>query len=245
MDIAVLCRTNAMAYSFQQGLTAAGLPVVLREKLTMPKDWPVARAFAEFAANPYNDTLAHFYIIARNTAAGATPASAKQTAHESLRMARAAGKSLNAAVLHLPMLSTASGVVEAARIYAISRESYMLLSEIVQTQTGTQASPIELALALGNRREQVSEKKTKTGIHCITIHAAKGREFDAVFLAGWEQEIIPGTRADELEESRRLAYVAITRARNFVMVTDCQTRQTPWGTIAAHCPSQFIGEMSR
>ena len=137
-------------------------------------------------------------------------------------------------------------MVEAAKIYAISRESYMLLAEIVQTQTGTQASPIELALALGNRREQVSEKKDRTGIHCITIHAAKGREFDSVFLAGWEQEIIPGQGArHELEEERRLAYVAITRARNFVMVTDCQTRQTPWGAIANHSPSQFIWEMSR
>jgi DNA helicase-2/ATP-dependent DNA helicase PcrA len=245
MDIAVLCRTNAMAYYFHQGLAAAGLPVVTRERSTMPKDWAMTRAFVEFAANPQNDTLAHFYIIARNTNAGATPASAKQSAHESLRMARANGKSLNAAVLHMIQPDTAAEVLGAAKLYAISKESYMLLTEIVHTQVGPEASPIELALALGNRREHVREDKDQTGIHCITIHAAKGREFDAVFLAGWEQEIIPGHRTDELEESRRLAYVAITRARNFVMVTDCQTRQTPWGTIAAHCPSQFIGEMSR
>ena len=53
----------------------------------------------------------------------------------------------------------------------------------------------------------------------MTIHAAKGLEFDTVFLAGWEEGVFPSQRAlDEggnasLEEERRLAYVAITRAR--------------------------------
>src|SRR3546814_17813844 len=63
------------------------------------------------------------------------------------------------------------------------------------------------------------QEATQEQVTIMTIHAAKGLEFDHVFLAGWEDGVFPSQRAmDEggtasLEEERRLAYVAITRAR--------------------------------
>ena len=62
----------------------------------------------------------------------------------------------------------------------------------------------------------------------MTVHAAKGLEFDAVFITGLEQGLFPhensATERDGLEEERRLMYVAVTRARKRLYLTHAQTR---------------------
>jgi DNA helicase-2/ATP-dependent DNA helicase PcrA len=65
-------------------------------------------------------------------------------------------------------------------------------------------------------------------VNLSTIHAAKGLEYPVVFIAGAEEGIIPHTRSLEegdIEEERRLFYVAITRARDKLFITSCQTRR--------------------
>jgi DNA helicase-2/ATP-dependent DNA helicase PcrA len=82
----------------------------------------------------------------------------------------------------------------------------------------------------------------------MTIHAAKGLEFDTVFLAGWEEGIFPSQRAlDEgglasLEEERRLAYVAITRARRVAIILHAANRRI-YGQWTSSIPSRFIAEL--
>ncbi|WP_066795310.1 ATP-dependent helicase [Sphingomonas soli] len=82
----------------------------------------------------------------------------------------------------------------------------------------------------------------------MTIHAAKGLEFDTVFLAGWEEGIFPSQRAlDEgglasLEEERRLAYVAITRARRQATILHAANRRI-YGQWTSSLPSRFIAEL--
>ncbi|HEX8302410.1 ATP-dependent helicase [Sphingomonas sp.] len=84
----------------------------------------------------------------------------------------------------------------------------------------------------------------------MTIHAAKGLEFDTVFLAGWEEGIFPSQRAlDEgglasLEEERRLAYVAITRARRAATILHAANRRI-YGQWTSSLPSRFIAELPR
>lgn len=81
----------------------------------------------------------------------------------------------------------------------------------------------------------------------MTVHGAKGLEFERVFLTGMEEEMFPykgvdpGER-DELEEERRLAYVAITRARRLLTMTHTQMRQI-FGTTRWNRPSRFLGEL--
>ena len=76
----------------------------------------------------------------------------------------------------------------------------------------------------------------------MTIHAAKGLEFDTVFLAGWEEGVFPSQRAlDEgglasLEEERRLAYVAITRARRRATIIHAANRRI-YGQWTSSIPS--------
>ena len=82
----------------------------------------------------------------------------------------------------------------------------------------------------------------------MTIHAAKGLEFDTVFLAGWEEGLFPSQRAlDEggtrsLEEERRLAYVAITRARRRAVILHAANRRI-YGQWTSSLPSRFVSEL--
>jgi len=79
----------------------------------------------------------------------------------------------------------------------------------------------------------------------MTIHSAKGLEFPVVFLAGAEEDIFPGMQSimnpSEMSEERRLAYVAITRAKEKLFVTHARERMM-YGTTQHHRPSRFIEE---
>ncbi len=82
----------------------------------------------------------------------------------------------------------------------------------------------------------------------MTIHAAKGLEYDTVFLVGWEEGLFPSQRAlDEggiasLEEERRLAYVAITRARRRAIILHAANRRI-YGQWTSSLPSRFVNEL--
>jgi DNA helicase II / ATP-dependent DNA helicase PcrA len=84
-------------------------------------------------------------------------------------------------------------------------------------------------------------------VNLMTVHASKGLEFHTVFLAGVEDHIIPHKRSleenpDNIEEERRLFYVAITRARNNLYMTSCRTRKFMRELIDT-VPSRFLAEM--
>jgi DNA helicase-2/ATP-dependent DNA helicase PcrA len=75
----------------------------------------------------------------------------------------------------------------------------------------------------------------------MTVHLAKGLEFPVVFVTGLEQGLFPIGAADELEEERRLAYVAMTRAEQRLFLTHAATRRM-FGKMYSNLPSQFILE---
>lgn len=83
-------------------------------------------------------------------------------------------------------------------------------------------------------------------ITVMTMHAAKGLEFEVVFLVGFEEGLFPHSNSimeeDKLEEERRLAYVSITRAKTFLHISNAEVRLM-YGNRTANMPSRFIDEM--
>ena len=102
-----------------------------------------------------------------------------------------------------------------------------------------------VSLVMDNDEARSGEKIT-----IMTIHAAKGLEFDTVYLAGWEEGVFPSQRSlDEgglasLEEERRLAYVAITRARRRCTIIHAANRRI-YGQWTSSIPSRFLAELPK
>lgn len=95
-----------------------------------------------------------------------------------------------------------------------------------------------------------AEANPKDMISIMTLHSAKGLEFDTVFLPGWEEGLFPHQRALDdngqhgLEEERRLAYVGITRARRHLYITYANSRRL-YGTWQNALPSRFLRELPK
>lgn len=94
--------------------------------------------------------------------------------------------------------------------------------------------------------EQQDPAESQNRITLMTVHASKGKEFPYVYVVGMEENLFPSERSNgstaELEEERRLFYVAITRACKVVTVTCAQNRMQ-WGTPAANPISRFVREI--
>jgi DNA helicase-2/ATP-dependent DNA helicase PcrA len=137
------------------------------------------------------------------------------------------------AALQTERTAEASGRLENLQELARAMEEYETLGAFLE----------HVSLVMDNDAQQDEAKVT-----IMTIHAAKGLEFDSVFLAGWEDGLFPSQRAlDEgglasLEEERRLAYVAITRARRRCYILHAANRRV-YGQWTSSIPSRFVGEL--
>jgi len=94
--------------------------------------------------------------------------------------------------------------------------------------------------------EDKERKDQRSQVHLMTMHSAKGLEFDTVFLVGMEEGLFPHSRSlikpEEMEEERRLCYVGITRAKRKVYLT-WATRRHLYGSLQANPPSRFLEEI--
>ncbi len=98
-------------------------------------------------------------------------------------------------------------------------------------------------------REDGQDEDGEHRVQLMTIHAAKGLEFDTVFVAAVEKDLIPHARAVEegeanLEEERRLFYVALTRAKRRLILSSCRARRRR-GELQLASPSPFLEELPR
>ena len=91
-------------------------------------------------------------------------------------------------------------------------------------------------------------KEVENGVNLMTLHSAKGLEFNSVFLVGLEVGIFPHMRSmesvSELEEERRLCYVGITRAKRNLYLLNAK-RRTLYGKTTMNIPSRFIDEINQ
>ncbi len=137
------------------------------------------------------------------------------------------------AMLEAERSPEAAGRIENLSELARAMEDYESLGDFLE----------HVSLVMDNDASSDEEKVT-----IMTMHAAKGLEFNNVFLPGWEEGVFPSQRSlDEgglasLEEERRLAYVAITRARKRCTILHAANRRI-YGQWTSSIPSRFVEEL--
>ncbi len=116
---------------------------------------------------------------------------------------------------------------------------------IQDNETGKTLTVLESFLAFTSleSRDVVNQQDS---VQLMTLHSAKGLEFDNVFIVGLEEGIFPAQRSsqerDKMEEERRLAYVGITRARKFLTLSLSELRRL-YGREERNLPSRFLAEL--
>ena len=124
---------------------------------------------------------------------------------------------------------------------------YELKTDIINYANNTDSPNLGGYLELNALMTELDTKEdADKAAYLMTMHAAKGLEFSHVFIAGFEEGIFPGVQAigdmDEMEEERRLCYVAITRAKKSLTISYARQRML-YGKTSASLPSRFLREI--
>ena len=102
------------------------------------------------------------------------------------------------------------------------------------------------AHSIGSFLSQVAlgttEQPRQEGVAVLTVHSAKGMEFDVVFVIGLNEGTFPDYRAqgEMLDEEQRDAFVAVTRSKRLLYLSYPEKKQMPWGDVKAQRPSRFF-----
>lgn len=210
-EMAVLFRINAQSESFEESLTARGIPYVIRGAARYFERPEVRQALALLRA--------------------------------SLRAGEAARDDLVDQVR--AVLAGMGWSTEAPTARGQARDRWESLAALVsqseEYSAGEVAPTLEGFVAELDRRAHEQHAPVAEGVTLATLHAAKGLEWDAVFLAGMQDGSMPITYAttpEAIEEERRLLYVGITRARQHLTVSWSLARNP--GGQARRKPSRFL-----
>ena len=189
---------------------------------------------------------------------GITPRAAKSAAAfwgliETLRAAEARGAS-QADILeevldrtgYLAELRRSEDPQDASRVENLAELHSVAGAFAADAPGGTLADFLERVALVADSDQVPTEGERGGQVTLMTVHTAKGLEFPAVFVTGMEDGTFPHQRSlgdeSELEEERRLAYVAITRARERLYLTRAAVRSA-WGTPQEMPPSRFLDDI--
>ncbi|ROZ62637.1 ATP-dependent helicase [Kocuria soli] len=255
-EIAVLFRTNGQAQAYETALADAGIGFRLRGTEQFFRRPEIRQALLQIRSGAQAETPA--------TADDATATPAGDT-HGNSGGAAATGTAGAAAVRQTvrDMLSSLGWSPQAPRVTGAVRETWESLAALVDMTDRMAAAHEEAArtaeehgrtgpgeFTLRQVAEELSRRATQQdapaveGVTLASLHSAKGLEWDAVFLVGLTEGLMPITFAetsDEIDEERRLLYVGITRAREHLMLSWSLTR-TPGGRPNRRA-SRFIDDL--
>ncbi|MEU7930500.1 ATP-dependent DNA helicase UvrD2 [Micromonospora echinofusca] len=225
-EIAVLFRTNAQSEAYEKALTEAQVPYVVQGAERFFERVEVRQAMVALRA-------------ATRSIPGETP--------------------LPAAVVEA--LTAVGWAPDAAPAGGAVRERWEALAALVQLAEEYAATPqvlpigpaasVERPVTLADFNEELARRAaaqhvpTVDGVTLASLHSAKGLEWDAVFLVGLSEGTLPTTyakTAEQLEEERRLLYVGVTRAREWLWLSYASAR-SPGGR--ARRPSRFLPQLDR
>ena len=234
-EIAVLCRTNHLVKEIRLALQAQGIQVAQKKFEQQPLDISDAKLLISLLSNPHNDYLALKWIERKEGAA---------KVKDVKKFALTAIKSVNDVHLHMDRWTEGvTSISPVLRRYGISETSIAVVDAAV-AGLPEQSTLHDLSLALSH--DYIEDKEAGEGVRVMTMHGSKGQEFDIVFVAGCEDETIPGRRKNvDVAEERRLMYVAVTRARFQVYLTHCSSRIPQFGPQVPEkrTPSRFLAEL--
>lgn len=258
-DFAALYRTNAQSRAIEEAFMHARIPYVMLGgfKFYERKEVKDALCYLRFLANP-KDAVSLARIVAvpprgigkvsllrfLEKGEATAPMAAFLALMESLReeirtlpLSEFVKRVLKKTGLETHLAQ--AGKDEAARLENV-RELVSAAArwDNVPAQEGLTALLDGVALA-----SREDETHAQNAVRLMTVHSAKGLEFTAVFVAGMEDNVFPHSRAkrspEELEEERRLCYVAITRAKNQLWLLYAQSRIL-YGKPQTNPPSRFL-----
>ncbi len=238
-ETAVLARTNWLANEVAQFLAGKGIPVAKRTLPVVPDDWSRAKALLTALANPFSDfaVLQYLRLLDKTNAAKVKNEAAKEmkSVNALLGMEFGDGNGFDDAALLRHNVSLAGR----DRIHAAAHE-------LNNSKPGWSLNDLLLNL---RAQEQSAGDVDGEGVYVGTIHSAKGREWHTVFIVGCEEGLLPSSKAGtDIEEERRLMYVAITRAKERVLFTWCKERPqrrgpgAPPGPMEPKTRSRFLTE---
>jgi DNA helicase-2/ATP-dependent DNA helicase PcrA len=272
-EIAVLYRENAQSRALEEALLHAGLPYrVLGTRFFERKEVKDVLSYLRAALNPKSKG-----DVARIV--GVPPRGIGRISLEKMFSGQPLGaagakvaafqemlRAIRHAVNTLPASEAVRFCIEASGIQKMyggkteeDAERLLNVRELanlaVKYEHDLPPSGIERLLeeaALQSEQDQLDIDKDKGGISLMTVHAAKGLEFDAVFIVGLEQGLFPSLRSDpassgegagrDPEEERRLFYVALTRARKNLFLSYAHER-TKYGMREGAAPSEFLSDI--
>ena len=139
---------------------------------------------------------------------------------------------------------------EDVETYSDRRENLNeLIAKAKEWEISSPAPSLEAFLEELSLKSSLDEADaTRDRVSLMTIHNGKGLEFTATFLVGLEEDLFPHINSkndpEAVEEERRLCYVGITRAKEFLSLSYCRTRYL-WGTLRMQQPSRFLKEIPR
>jgi ATP-dependent DNA helicase Rep len=121
------------------------------------------------------------------------------------------------------------------------------ITRLAQQRESRTLADVVASLTLFDIVERQESEQDIDAVALTTLHAAKGLEFPHVYLAGFEENLLPHRTSiaeDSIEEERRLAYVGMTRAQRTLTLTYCRTRKR-FGQTEVCEPSRFLAELPR
>lgn len=272
-DIAVLFRTNFQSRALEEGLLRAQVPYkLLGTRFFARKEVKDALAWMRLAIDPSREadkvraaaspprglgkvTLAKLAAGQREQLRGADRAKVEAFETVIAELAQAAHTLIPSEFVKLVVEKSGMRRALVDEGSEEDRERFENIEELASVATRHDHTPGRESIAdflaeaaLAGDQDELDQGE-KTGVTLMTVHAAKGLEFDTVFVSGMEEGLFPhegmgdeGTR--DQEEERRLFYVAVTRAKRRLFLTLARIRKI-YGSDFLSEPSSFLADIDR
>ncbi|HNQ04232.1 MAG TPA: 3'-5' exonuclease [Thiobacillaceae bacterium] len=273
-DMAVLYRSNAQSRGLEHALFSVGIPYRVHGGLRFFERAEIrhALAYLRLAANPEDDnallrvvnfpargigTRSLENLDAQARAAGISLWAAACKAGKRFEPFVLLVEDLRRGITGLPLVEQVEHVVARSGLiefYQNERDGQDRLDNLAELASAAasfagEADDASLAAFITHAALEAGEHEAAQGedaVQLMTVHAAKGLEFQTVFITGLEEGLFPHENALDdaggLEEERRLMYVAITRARRYLNLSHAQTRMLH-GQMRYGLPSRFLEEI--